>query len=145
MIVVMSGVAAGAVGFGSSASPLKVSGYGSSGSAYGNWNAAKSGTTLVATRDTTGYYKYTDADDHTVYLVLDTRAQGALFGQRTAYSSHDNVSQTASWNAFRALPSTTVSTGNNAGASVTAYHTLCLDVPLRADPCGAGLTTQANL
>jgi len=132
---------AATIAFATVGSPEYVSGYGSWANAYGNWTGSRVSSTSLSSRLSTGYYKYFDAADHTVYVHLDSAASGSYYA--SSDSSHDNI-YSSSYTAFRSLPSHSLASSSNP-ALVKGTVSTCLDVPWRFDPCSGGNTVSANI
>jgi len=129
-----------AVTYASQASPQTVSGYGSWGKGYGSWNATRTSTTTIRSYLASAYYRYKDADDHTVYSNLSTTVPG--HGDTENHTSHDNVYD--AWTAFRSRPSVNLYPTTSGTVSVKAGVKTCLDVPWRTDPCSSSITKSLS-
>jgi hypothetical protein len=129
------------VNWATSSSPQSVTGYSSWAKTYGTWDAVK-GTSgsydTVRSYMPAAYYKYYDADNHTVYVRTSTNvtAGSSIISSTSSASSHDNVYSNA-WTAFRSRPSSTMSMQFNGSVKVTTGVHTCLDVPFRIDPCSS--------
>ncbi|MEV0269760.1 hypothetical protein AB0H43_13350 [Hamadaea sp. NPDC050747] len=121
----------------SSASPLSISGYGSTAKGYGQWRLADGSSGTRSFLDARLWY--TNADNHTVYADLSTQGDcekntdgsyscGAYVTDYGAETPHYNVSNTWAWKY-----------ANTAIDEISSRHRarilVCLDVPLRVDPC----------
>lgn len=129
---------AAAVSYASKSSPLSVSGYGSWGKTYGNWNASRSSSTKIRSYLSSAYYRYKDADDHTVYATMNTTVPG--HAELNNETSHDNVYN--AWTAFRSRPDVSLYPSSSGTAAVRAAVRTCLDIPWRSDPCSSSSRTM---
>lgn len=133
--------------YASASSPQSMSGYGSSASTYGTWFITKRDSSSIASSLSAASYRYTDADNHTVYVDLNSyayRAANSTFANLSKQSSHDNIVSGA-WSAFRSRPSVVLSIMTSGTISVSGGIKTCLDVPLRTDPCSAVTVLDGNL
>ncbi len=73
-----------AIAYATAQSPQYVSGHGSWARSYGTWDAYKSSNQTVRSRLSTSYYRYMDADNHTVYVkrVSQLVTAGTAFNGR---------------------------------------------------------------
>jgi hypothetical protein len=129
---------AAAVSYATKSSPLSVSGYGSWGKTYGDWTATRSSSTKIRSYLSSAYYRYKDADNHTVYAKMNTTVPG--HGETNKQTSHDNVYD--AWTAFRSRPSVDLYPNTSGTVSVQAGVRTCLDVPWRTDPCSSSSPTM---
>lgn len=139
-----------------SGTPLKVTGYGSAGQAYGYFSVQQ-GSNGTRTYNH-AWHKFTDADNHKLYYNKHTQFNAGTCANSGAQVSIKGVSVSASSSCSREYYThfkdrsseqgktvgawtkfTTHSTGVRAGADRTrAIIYLCLDIPLRIDPCSGG-------
>jgi hypothetical protein len=126
--------------FATSSSPQYVSGYGSWANAYGNWTGARISSTGFISRLSSGYYKYFDADNHTVYVRLQSNVSSIDGGD--SHSSHDNV-YSSSYTSFRSLPSHSLQSPYTPSVLRGNVWT-CLDIPFRFDPCSSRATMSVT-
>jgi hypothetical protein len=140
MLTVLGGTAAQANGeyyaWNSEGSPQTASGYGSTAKGYGQWRL--SGSPARSYLDARLYY--TNGDNHMVYAVLETQGNcsdyngvvcGTYLTDFTSETSRLNVPGTWAWR----YASTAV---DHESSKSRARATVCIDVPLRSDPCGSG-------
>lgn len=149
LMVAGFGGSAYALTWNSSASPLTVSGYGSTGKGYGTWTIS-TGTDGTKYRTGANLF-YTNADDHKVYTSTDnytnagicfapdyTSCQQAYYYYNSSETSHVNT------------PGSWVYRSSSAGVAPTGdYHRgyirVKIDVPWRSDPSsGASITKGIN-
>jgi hypothetical protein len=143
LVAVLSGPAALAASgaWGTSSDPQSVSGYGSWGKAYGNWSGTKVSSGKFNSKLSSGYYKFFDADDHTVYTSLSSNVS-SIDGDVTE-TSHDNV-YSSSWSAYRSRPNHNLNSPYTPTTMKATIRT-CLDIPVRSDPCSAVKSFTASL
>ncbi|TFH72117.1 hypothetical protein [Cellulomonas sp. HD19AZ1] len=127
--------------YATSGSPQTVSAHGSTARSYGNWSATRVSSTQLTSLLTTAYYRYNDADNHTVYVTMNSAAPNSF--SMNVHSSHDNV-VSGSWSSFRSRPSASLHpTPITQRARVEAAVKTCLDVPLLPDACSGSSATLA--
>ncbi|WP_433531081.1 hypothetical protein ACQPYA_02875 [Micromonospora sp. CA-263727] len=133
------------VNWNSSSSPLTVTGYGSTARGYGKWRVVDNSQ---GTRSyTSGYYWYSNADNHKKYGWMMTQSNSGLcvapqytscsssyYNYTSNESSHSNTTG-GQWLDF----STRVDPG---GSYARAQQKVCLDVPVRSDPCSGATLTE---
>lgn len=131
--ILLPAASAVAVTYATSSSPQTVSGYGSTARTHGNWTATRVSSSQVRSSLTTASYRYTDADNHTVYVTMNTAAPNST--AMNIHSSHDNV-VSSSWTSFRTRPSANLyPTPITSKARVEGAIQTCLDIPARPDVC----------
>lgn len=132
--------------YASQSAPLSVSGYGSWATTYGTMSTIRTGVNAAQVKMTSAYYKYYDADDHTVYIAMGYSADAPLGDAGIVESSHDNVYPSSSWTMFLARPS--IIAHGAPGASqlyeVDGTVSSCIDVPWKFDPCAGVARTFSN-
>ena len=137
-----------------SASPLKVTGYGSTAQAYGSaWIYNGSSGTRVYT---SANYKFTDGDNHQPFLEgtsewnagtcglegVTVQVKGVAVGASATCAAvfydgqnfsrvNGSTSNVTAWTALGSM-SAAPNSGSDRGRAVVR---LCLDIPLRYDPC----------
>ena len=128
-----------------SSQPQSVSGHGSNAKSYGTWlGKDRSATSFYTALD--ARYKYTDADNHTVYTKFDLSAEGRTSGATWNggdASSHESI-VSSSWRSFTS-PAQIWDAMNTSGViDATATVRTCLDIPLRPDTCSGGKTIKTS-
>ncbi|WP_189824107.1 hypothetical protein [Streptomyces finlayi] len=122
----------------SRSTPLKVTGYGSSGYAFGTW---KVHNTSNGTRSQVfSYSKLSNADDHKVYIELETQVNAGYCVQASKYMNctqkywdHDDT-ETAH-HSSKSYTYKTASTGVAGSADYARGKVRAgLDIPWRTDP-----------
>ncbi|MEV0269761.1 hypothetical protein AB0H43_13355 [Hamadaea sp. NPDC050747] len=135
-LTALSATAAHAVGeyhyWKSSSSPLTASGYGSTAKAYGQWRLASGTGGVTSYLDSRVWY--TNADNHTVYSTLVTEVNCASVCGTWSWwddSETSHFNQPSTWKWVYANTSTDPGSSTQARARVN----VCIDVPVRVDPC----------
>ena len=131
----------------SSSNPLVVTGYGSTAKAYGQWRVADSSGGTRSFLDSNTWYS--NADNHKKYATLDTYVNSGYCIQpnytscSVAYywyaydeTSHSN---STSWTWLYADTDIPI----EASYAKALVH-VCLDIPLRPDPCSGGAATTGT-
>ncbi|MEU3162594.1 hypothetical protein ABZ753_35250 [Streptomyces griseoincarnatus] len=121
-----------------SSNPLKVTGYGSTGYAYGTWKVYNSsnGTRSLAST----YSKLSNADDHKVYVELETQVNASYCVQASKYMSctqkyWDHDSDETDHHSSRSYTYKSASTGVSGSADYARGKVRArLDIPWRSDP-----------
>lgn len=131
LVALVPQAASWAAVYATSGTPQKVEGYGSFGRTHGEWDAKRVGSDFES-RTWRAKYRYVDADDHTIYVRLNSWA--GVLPSKEAQSSHDNKISSA-WTDFRWGALHKVSRSGLSKANVEVRT--CLDVPWRTDPCSA--------
>lgn len=135
------------VNWNSSSNPLSASGYGSTAKGYGKWRVVDNSQ---GTRSyTSGYYWYSNADNHKKYGWMMTQSNSGIcyapeytsctasfYNYTSNESTHSNVTG-GQWLDF----STKV---DPSGSTARAQERVCLDVPVRSDPCSGTTYTQGE-
>lgn len=146
MIILSVGSSAMALTWNSSTTPLTVTGYGSTGKAYGDWNIS---TGTDGTRYRTGANLYLiNADNHKVYAKTDNYANSGsciapdytscsqtFYYYNSSETTHYNVSK--AWKKYNS--SNTVDPRSDYHR---AYIRVKLDVPWKADPSSSPSITK---
>jgi hypothetical protein len=105
-----------ATAYATAQSPQYVSGYGSWARSYGSWDAYKSSSQTVRSRLASSYYRYMDADNHTVYVKFVSQA-GIHAG---AGNTNTGNAVGSSWTSFTSRPSFTLYPQETGSVKVTA-------------------------
>ncbi|MFJ6940002.1 hypothetical protein [Streptomyces sp. NPDC101132] len=121
-----------------SSTPLKVTGYGSTGYAHGTW---KVHNTSNGTRsEVMSYTKLSNADDHKVYVVLGTQVNAGYCTQVSKYMTctqkyWDHASAETGHHSSSSYIYKTASTGvSNEADYARGKVRAALDIPWRSDP-----------
>lgn len=146
LILILGGAPSYAVVFASSGSPITVAGYGSTGSVYGSWDAVKSGSQGVRSSITAAAYKFSDADNHKIYVTMSTNCSGGGYNYcaGVAESNHANT-PSSTWISFASKPSRTYTAILSGSVPVTGTMRACLDIPLRPDGCSSPSVVSKTL
>lgn len=145
LLMVVSASSAVALTWNSSGSPLTVTGYGSTGRAYGTWGVTNgtSGTKFT----TVSQQKVANADNHTVYVTTENWVNAGLCFSpdytscQQAYYYY-NGSSTAHTNSASYVQRTSTASVAPSADFGRGYLRVKLDVPWRVDPSSGATVTK---
>jgi hypothetical protein len=131
-------VAKGEYKYWPSSGNLSVSGYGSTAYARGQWRVADSSNGTRSWLDS--YTSMSNADDHRKFTHFQTQSATSSGGPWSLYAESGTVhSNNENWEWLYA------NTGvNPSGSYARARVKVCLDIPLRSDPCSGYAVTGAT-
>ena len=87
-------------------------------------------------------YKFTDADNHSVFVVLTTTAKSVNTGKTASgvdESSREN-NVLGSWSTFSVAPWRNLYLPTAGNITASGKIKTCLDIPARPDSCSASVT-----
>lgn len=121
----------------SSSSPLSVTGYGSTGWGYGYLETVRPSTGDKAQQ--IAYVKINNADNHTVYAN----------GTTALYNADNTIKSSTAWNQSTHKSNSSyvkvgpyASTSRNSASKAKGTSMVCIDVPVRYDPCSGSATSS---